>query len=788
MIIKEIHVDGFGIFNNFSLKGFRKGINLLVGDNEAGKSTLLKFIRFTLFGYPRSVEDRMLPLRGGNHGGRIKTILSSGKEVTFERMDSKKIRLFYDNRESQNESEWIQLLGNATGDLFNNVYAITLDELTGLQSLTQSGVEDKIFSVGLGLGGTSIGEIEKSFQEKADDIYTSRGKKQLIPTLINNIEEKKKQIRDIQENLPKYQQLTGEISQLETEVNKLAAQMGGLRGEKNKLDNYLRCYGSFIDYTKAVGELKTLPPLRDYPEKGIENLEKLEEKERVIDERIKELKDGSDTEKGIEELKNEIGGIAYNNALLNSGQNVEFLRSNLEKYKATLKEKEEDEQKTEKLTDTIQQNIENINSSWNEDTVKTFGDLLVHKNRVEKFKKDFENLQGQKTELEAEIKAMNSRESAVIVKNIFSLIAAVFFVVSAPAFYYGYHIAGAAAIIIAFLLFLGKNYLVKKPGTSQAHLKLNELQEKEKQLKTEYENYLKDGLKLPGTLSPAAAMEAMKTVEDLKNKIAERDDLLTKIEKNRLPFIREFEEKTDSLAKLIQIDWENEITERAKQVIREYDIAKEKHDLKNRLKEELERKTRKLYAAEKELKNILSEIEKLIGSIGAADAGDFRKKYEDNEKSKDLIRQKEDAVRTIETIAGIDKSGEVIEYLKPHEKETIEEKLRETETTIADLEKEHTEKAESLGKNKNELKRIEGESELASALTGLETEIQRLNNACREWLANKLAMKVLVKVKTKYEQEKQQSSISAKSPKIVTRGLGFRSMTRMFPFLMKKKR
>jgi len=51
----------------------------------------------------------------------------------------------------------LQLLGNDTGDLFNNVYAITLDELTGLQSLSAYGVEDKI--------------------------YTSRGRKQMVSSV-----------------------------------------------------------------------------------------------------------------------------------------------------------------------------------------------------------------------------------------------------------------------------------------------------------------------------------------------------------------------------------------------------------------------------------------------------------------------------------------------------------------------------------------------------------------------------------------------------------------------------
>ena len=86
MIFREIYIDGFGIFNNFSLTRLKPGVNIILGNNEAGKSTLLKFLRYTLFGYPKSTEQRMVPLNGGEHRGRIKAILSDKKIVTFERI------------------------------------------------------------------------------------------------------------------------------------------------------------------------------------------------------------------------------------------------------------------------------------------------------------------------------------------------------------------------------------------------------------------------------------------------------------------------------------------------------------------------------------------------------------------------------------------------------------------------------------------------------------------------------------------------------------------------------
>ena len=232
MIISEIHIDGFGIFKSFSIKNFKKGINILPGDNETGKSTLLKFLKFTLFGYPRLKDQRMPPIYGGDHGGRIKGILSTGKEVVFGRKGDNQITLVYDGNSSQNETQWLQLLGNSTQDIYENVYAFSLDELLSINSLSVSGVEDKIFSIGAGMGNLSIGEVINDIQNSVDQIYSQRGSKQTIPALLKIIQDKKSEIRAIQDNLPRYQELTEKIQDLTVELSEIEKILDQYRREK----------------------------------------------------------------------------------------------------------------------------------------------------------------------------------------------------------------------------------------------------------------------------------------------------------------------------------------------------------------------------------------------------------------------------------------------------------------------------------------------------------------------------------------------------------------------------
>ena len=66
MRISSLFVDGFGMFHNLSLEDLPGGFILFSGDNEAGKSTCLWFIRDMLFGFRdrRSKDNEYPPLAG----------------------------------------------------------------------------------------------------------------------------------------------------------------------------------------------------------------------------------------------------------------------------------------------------------------------------------------------------------------------------------------------------------------------------------------------------------------------------------------------------------------------------------------------------------------------------------------------------------------------------------------------------------------------------------------------------------------------------------------------------
>lgn len=772
MIIRDIHIDGFGIFRDFSFTSLQKGINIFVGNNEAGKSTLLKFLRYTLFGYPRPKEQRMQPLSGNVHGGRINALMQSGEEVVFERMGTNRTKLFINGQEGAADEKWSLLLGNATDALYNNIYAFTLDELVGMGSLEKSGVEDKIFSMGLGLGNVSLSDVEGSVASFTDNLYTSRGKIQKVPLILRDLASLRAEILQNQENLDQYREITAAITQLNEQTAQTAEEVKQLQNDFSRLQTLLLCYESFVQYNTAKKELEILPPLQDYPEKGPAEMESTLRELDEIEQRKINLQNGTPEEKGILELEEILNNSEVNQSLLENRDNVEFIRLNQTLYKDTLKQRQEESEKLSDLNRQIEGSLKNqINPHWDEMAVNAFDKSALHQNRVEQFALETSKTDNQLREWEAHEKAVMANLPSINLEAIVRLSALIFLLASVPAFYYNILVLGIVLVVIGFTLFFGRKAFRKKDPRIPIREKLRELSEERKAVVAQYRDYLQKELRLSPDLPFQAVPGVLQAIAQTKKMIVERDRIREKIQEHRLPFLYEFEGKVKSMKDLIVRDVSSaDIISAARVIIEEYDQGMEVYSQLLKLAEELQRKKKESDQLDARMEQVEQKMKKLLEIPVVETAEAFFEKYNENNKVKELTVSLKNALEKIETVAGVGKAEEVITFLSQHEKQVLQQQadalapqLEEKKEALAQL---HTQ----IGAKRTEKDRLAGESELSEKLTRQETFRQQLREVWKEWMAGMMAQKVLQDVKSSYEQEKQ--------PEVIKNaGLYFKNIT-----------
>jgi uncharacterized protein YhaN len=103
MRLSRIEIEGFGSLQRMDLR-FGPTMNLIVGPNEAGKSTLQEAIVTGLYGLssgdrarPALAEraDRWRPWEGGNFGLALEVVLEDGTQLRIERdLDAETVRVF----------------------------------------------------------------------------------------------------------------------------------------------------------------------------------------------------------------------------------------------------------------------------------------------------------------------------------------------------------------------------------------------------------------------------------------------------------------------------------------------------------------------------------------------------------------------------------------------------------------------------------------------------------------------------------------------------------------------
>jgi uncharacterized protein YhaN len=419
MHINALHIDGFGIFNDFELGGFDKGINLVVGANEAGKSTLLQFFRYTLFGYPRSVENRMAPLQGGNHGGRITAVLQDGKKVTFERMSGASggnIRLVHPHRESTSQDEWQLLLGQASARMYENIYAFTLDELVGFDKLRESGIRDRLFSVQLGLGEVSLNDVSATLTNASEAIYKARGSVQLVPNLKNELDDRRQQLQALQAKKGEYEQLQKELTEMSESITAREKETNELQQKIDKREKLLQCYDNYYELMEVREQLQEAPEPLGLDEKLRGEMEALVRDQKNVKAEIEKL------EQKQKRKKQALQSTTVDAEILEKEPSIKWLETHLEKYRSTVDALRKLENQLKDDRENIQHELRDIGGDWTVEMVRAFEGYEQKADQAARFQQAFDNLKERKMRLEAQL--ANRQPAAIDTRKVLFALAA----------------------------------------------------------------------------------------------------------------------------------------------------------------------------------------------------------------------------------------------------------------------------------------------------------------------------------------------------------------------------
>ena len=164
MRIEGFHLGGFGLLHDLEVADLPPGVTVVLGPNEAGKSTLHAFLVRTLFGHPRANDargrHRYEPLRGGRHGGVVHVRDDDGGRWSIHRYTTGTpvLRVVRPTGEESTRPDALApLLGHGMdADRFEQVFAVDLDSLAGLGALGDGALDELLLDAATVGAGRSL--------------------------------------------------------------------------------------------------------------------------------------------------------------------------------------------------------------------------------------------------------------------------------------------------------------------------------------------------------------------------------------------------------------------------------------------------------------------------------------------------------------------------------------------------------------------------------------------------------------------------------------------------------
>ena len=271
MKITDLQLEQYGIYHNASWQPSQTSLNVVMGENESGKTTMLRFIRDMLFGYGRGKWQG----RRGNMG----FLRSDGKFYRVHRNEREK--WFEDENHVKFVEEFPEIWWHGLNRyMYEKVFAVGLEDLQGASFLSNDMVRSRFFML---QGGDKLSNVKAKIQDSKSKIFISSAQgKRKVNTLMAELEEVNKELDSLSNQEKEFSSLQNRQRELKKQIADLQLK---LEKDKERDRNLEKRLGAWDYYRKAVEvkhQLDLSQQVKMFPSNGKEQWNQLMNRMKLI--------------------------------------------------------------------------------------------------------------------------------------------------------------------------------------------------------------------------------------------------------------------------------------------------------------------------------------------------------------------------------------------------------------------------------------------------------------------------------------------------------------------------
>lgn len=799
MKIIKAYINGYGRFHDKNFE-FAPGFNLFYGPNEAGKTTLMSFLRAIYFGFPkkRDAAERYVPLSGGTHGGSVEIETSDNKKLTISLKPGRTLTgeisvLGEDGAELSGEEagKCLQaVLHGVSETIFRSVFAFSLTELQRLDTLQNEEIDAQIYSAGTGVGDVTLPTILKLVEDKRDKIYKHGRSVQIVPKIVKELEKARSEIADIQKDRDRYKALISNIEKLKEKQAKCSYGIEEKRKKREKASRLKAGRENVKELKEIEKQLLSINVKSDkFPADGVKRLELFEDKLAEKRQEHKELKKQEDN------FNTQFSSIKLDDAVLNAESYIKSLIEDRSAEMENIDKIQKLEAKIASLGSNASNAISNLGSGWGEDRINSLDVGNEVSLNVRSLTDKISNTQVSVEKAESTLaQAKKSKQDAYEEFQVFSrnleelkpkspnkvimatgipitiLLSALLGITLGP-------IAGIITAVFGAIIITTLYYLKRVPeeDTDESNSRqmlilkarrksivdavklLRAAREEHKNALGEWQEWLRDsgfGIELDRD----GVFVRIDTIKKIKDHLRNKDEAVNGLE-NIKKRAQLYLDRVNSILYLFNIQEcrLGNISESINKIDDKFKLEIKHKETKASLKEKIKECEEKEKKQEKILDNLKNGIKVLLKESFAGDPEEFRKI--------DVMIQKRDDLRERRNILEIQLTrlvGSPAEIKSFKEEVARESNSLKTDRSIKEMEERLTKMegdlsniVQEIGAKKNQLSELEAKDKLAGLRFQEESLKAKLQKAITEWSVNALCYKLLDGARVIYERERQ---------------------------------
>ncbi|MEX2357485.1 MAG: AAA family ATPase [Pirellulaceae bacterium] len=324
MQLTQVQIDGFGVWHGLDIEELSPSMTVMFGHNEAGKSTLLHYLRSMLYGLAEEGERKYLPpVHGGTPGGALRIRGTLGKFTLWRRW----------NDDGSDENVWIEtsdgarqsraqldaLLEGVDRLCYSNIFAVGLREMQILATLDDSEAARKIYELTSGLDRISLADVMRTLESSRQALICNEGKDCAVDVLLGMHQDLQQEIEQLQGGTLEWASLLSQRRAVDHQVEVIQGKTNDLQREIEFVDLCQQLRPEITRRNRLESKIEDFGELPEVSQETLGHLGQLGEKIKRRRLRCRELR------KNYNELRQQHAEIPLNKHLSRQAARVDAL-------------------------------------------------------------------------------------------------------------------------------------------------------------------------------------------------------------------------------------------------------------------------------------------------------------------------------------------------------------------------------------------------------------------------------------------------------------------------------